>query len=153
MKNAVITTENFFIATITNFTKIAAAPDRAPDFKSGFGSEYWYENGNVIRRSDHWGIVASCTWMLNGNGGNRCKQVGTCPLADFEPVPMGLSSDANEGLIAKKMANPKYKFFKVIGRYTFFCANEDHPVWSALAAANAQDRFRKMINIATKNAA
>jgi len=82
MKNA-ITTENFHLNTVANFTSIASAPDRTPDFRSDSGSAYWYENGQVIRESNHWGFrIASCAWLLDGHGHDSLA-VGACDLADF----------------------------------------------------------------------
>lgn len=60
------TTENFFEATAAVFD-ICETPDRTPDFVSGSGSAYWYENGGVVRCSDHWGYgIASCNWWIRG---------------------------------------------------------------------------------------
>lgn len=57
---------NFFELTAAVFD-VCETPDREPDYVSGSGSAYWYENDGVIRRSDHWGgYVASCKWWLRG---------------------------------------------------------------------------------------
>ena len=61
---ATINESNFFEATAAVFG-ICGKPEREPDYISGSGSAYWYENGGVIRCSDHWGYgVASCNWWL-----------------------------------------------------------------------------------------
>ena len=59
--------ENFFKNTYVDWGMVKKHPDREPDYKSGSGSEYWYEKDGVYRRSNHWGNVASCWWLLNGN--------------------------------------------------------------------------------------
>jgi len=82
MKNAV-TTENFHLNTVANFVSVACAPDRAPDFRSDSGSCYWYEGGQVVRKSDHWGFrIASCAWLLDG-GSASGHSVGVCSLENF----------------------------------------------------------------------
>ena len=57
--------DNFFKNTYADW-KIAKTPDRQYDYKSASGSEYWYEKDGVYRRSNHWGNVASCWWLLRG---------------------------------------------------------------------------------------
>ena len=58
------TENNFFEMTAALFS-ICDEPTREPDYVSGSGSAYWYENDGVIRKSDHWGHnVASCKWWL-----------------------------------------------------------------------------------------
>lgn len=124
MKNA-ITTENFFQATLANFTKIEDAPNRLPDFKSPSGSEYWYEGSNVIRRSNHWGAVATCSWLINGGLGlPNQTYVGICDLADFIAKPEGndFKQIANAGMIAKAKANPRLRLVASFGINHFFAA-------------------------------
>lgn len=45
--------------------KSCAVPDRRPDFKTE-DSKYWDCGDKVIRQSDHWGIVGSCFWKIDG---------------------------------------------------------------------------------------
>jgi len=33
--------------------------------KGKISSEYWYSEEGVIRKSDHWGVVATCEWNIN----------------------------------------------------------------------------------------
>lgn len=55
---------NFFGGTTAVFT-LCEQPQSEPDFVSGSGSAYWYINGGVVRRADHWGYgIASCNWYL-----------------------------------------------------------------------------------------
>lgn len=56
--------ENFFSNTFAKFRQTCYVPEREPDYISESGSRYWYENGKVFRQSDHWGVVASCLWVL-----------------------------------------------------------------------------------------
>lgn len=92
---------NFFDATAAVFS-ICATPDRTPDYVSVSGSAYWYENGGVVRNSDHWGYgVASCNWwvremdmihhesadafaLLDAFGADRVSAF--CDFADFRDV-------------------------------------------------------------------
>ena len=60
-----INKDNYFKNTFIDW-KITKAPDRQPDYKSDSGSEYWYTDKGVYRRSNHWGTVATCTWLLDG---------------------------------------------------------------------------------------
>jgi hypothetical protein len=81
-----ITAENFHLRTFANFTKVDAAPSRKADFRSDSGSCYWYECGQVIRQSNHWGgRIASCSWFLNGDSHDQ-DAVGACDLADFHAI-------------------------------------------------------------------
>lgn len=45
--------------------KSCAPPDRRPDFKTE-DSKYWDCGDKVIRQSNHWGIVGSCFWKIDG---------------------------------------------------------------------------------------
>ena len=55
---------NFFNATAAVFD-LCEQPEREPDYISGSGSEYWYINGGVVRKSNHWGdAIASCAWYV-----------------------------------------------------------------------------------------
>lgn len=93
---------NFFETTSAVFD-ICERPERTPDFVSGSGSEYWYEDGKVIRNSDHWGNgIASCNWWIrdfdmmfcdfmssyNGFLGigliDVCGKTEVCASCDFE---------------------------------------------------------------------
>lgn len=71
--------KNFFISTIANFIA-CKIPERNPDYISISGSAYWDEGDKVIRWSDHWGRVASCTWQLWGDEDYSC---GECDYLDF----------------------------------------------------------------------
>lgn len=76
------TLQNFMHGTFANFSK-CERPDRAPDFVSGGGSQYWYEGSKVIRFSDHWcQSVASCAWFLDGEV-HYGWEAGECDLVNF----------------------------------------------------------------------
>lgn len=55
---------NFHIETQGNWISCKQPPRRA-DHKSDI-SRYWKLDDGVIRKSNHWGIVGSCFWQLNG---------------------------------------------------------------------------------------
>lgn len=121
MKN--VSTENFFQATLANFTKIEVAPNRLPDFKSPSGSEYWYVGNSVIRRSNHWGAVATCSWLINGGTGiPKQTYVGICELSTFIAKPEGddFRHYSNPKLIERAKSNPKYRFVAAFGINHFF---------------------------------
>lgn len=80
-----INENTFHLGTKANFVS-CEAPDRAPDFVSKSGSEYWYTKDGVIRRSDHWlPHVATCDWALDGR---YCYAyaAGFCKFADMEAL-------------------------------------------------------------------
>ena len=66
-EKTVINRDTFFKDTYADWRMVKKHPDREPDYKSKSGSEYWYEKDGVYRRSNHWGNVASCWWLLDGN--------------------------------------------------------------------------------------
>ena len=69
---------NFFDATAAVFD-LCDQPEREPDYISGSGSAYWYVNGGVVRRSNHWGdAIASCAWYIRELDMSRSEN-----LADF----------------------------------------------------------------------
>jgi hypothetical protein len=55
---------DFFLHTY-GVWKSCAVPDRRADFKTE-DSKYWDCGDKVIRQSDHWGIVGSCFWKIDG---------------------------------------------------------------------------------------
>lgn len=78
-----INLQNFMFDTFAKFRK-CAEPMREADYVSESGSRYWYENGEVIRQSDHWGHVASCHWIYMGlRVYGYEKSTGVCLLSDF----------------------------------------------------------------------
>lgn len=75
-----ITRETFFKNTFAEFTP-TRIPNRNPDFISESGSRYWFFANGVIRKSDHWGMVADCYWTLKEG------EVGFAHWKDFEKRP------------------------------------------------------------------
>jgi len=65
----------------------ASHPDwewhRSP--KDGSRSEYLIdrENGDVYRYSDHWGVLATCNWKLNGSDVRYETAIGKANISDF----------------------------------------------------------------------
>lgn len=65
----------------------ASHPDwewhRSP--KDGSRSEYLIdrENGDVYRYSDHWGVLATCNWKLNGSDVRYETAIGRADISDF----------------------------------------------------------------------
>jgi|GEM_PF-4368706 len=54
---------NFHKSTFCIFRE-AQAPERPCDFRSKSGSEYWFSEDGVFRKSNHWGRAAKCKWRL-----------------------------------------------------------------------------------------
>ena len=75
---------DFFLHTY-GVWKSCAVPDRRPDFKTD-DSKYWDCGDKVIRQSDHWGIVGSCFWKIDGlpkRGILFASHCGEIAYADF----------------------------------------------------------------------
>lgn len=53
----------FFSATVANWVR-CEFPEDTPDYVSFSGSAYWDRGDRVIRVSDHWGLVATCKWLI-----------------------------------------------------------------------------------------
>lgn len=69
---------NFAHGTSSLFSRTKKRPDRKPDKlspKKGSDSEYWITQSGVIRGSDHWGAVGSCSWDLAGSPDHPGKKV------------------------------------------------------------------------------
>ena len=79
---------NFAHGTSSLFSRTKKRPDRKPDKlspKKGSDSEYWITPSGVIRGSDHWGTVGSCSWDLAGSPDHPGKKVyGFSPWENFE---------------------------------------------------------------------
>lgn len=59
---------NFYVETYGVWIR-CKQPDRTPDFaskKAQSSSKYWDFGDYVVRKSNHWGIVGSCFWKLDG---------------------------------------------------------------------------------------
>ena len=96
-----ITKENFFLQTVGIFQP-CAAPSRKADYTSvsrggASWSHYWYEDGGVVRHSNHWSWggsdiecdwIRSCWWELHGEG-----QTGFVKFADLVDM-----DDINKGV-------------------------------------------------------
>lgn len=80
-----ITQENFHKNTFADFVKISSTPSREPDFTSDYNSQYWHVDGFVIRKSDHWGQLDTCTWLLDSSS-HKGIAIGTCKLSDFREI-------------------------------------------------------------------
>ncbi len=70
---------NFTTAVFTPCVK----PDREPDFVSDSGSEYWDLGDRVVRLSDHWGWVKSCSWTFGEPRLHFVYSCGECLYKDF----------------------------------------------------------------------
>ena len=85
--------ETFFISTHANWTESETTFNREPDFTSE-SSRYFYTDAGVYRVSNHWGLVASCSWYVKtskktiqcfqGNADQEGQEVcGFCQWGNF----------------------------------------------------------------------
>jgi hypothetical protein len=56
-------------------------------YKSASGSEYFFTESGVFRKSNHWGRAANCRWRLitNSDYKNQMESVGFANWTDFYP--------------------------------------------------------------------
>lgn len=83
---------NFHLRSAATF-KHAPTPSTTPDFISYSGSKYWYADGGVYRQSNHWGLVASCDWLLQG----VVDSLEGCWILDSEVTGFAKWEDFSEG--------------------------------------------------------
>ncbi len=108
---------NFFYNTIGQFEEVRR-PKRPPDYRSlrrdgKVSSEYWYEDGYLIRGSDHWGAnVASCDWFLDNQATNMggSKQYGKIKWEDLTQKTELVFNDTNDAVIVSTFDNTIGKF-------------------------------------------
>jgi len=60
-----VNNHNFLTNTRVSF-KRCKIPDKEPEYISDSKSKYWLSRRGVYRYSDHWGLIASCDWTLEG---------------------------------------------------------------------------------------
>ena len=78
-----INQDNFFLHTVSNFTKVESIDFKA-DFVSESGSQYMYTKEGVYRKSNHFCYqVGTCLWLLDGNVHSGSEVVGFCKWSDF----------------------------------------------------------------------
>lgn len=77
-----IDSSNFYLGTVADWGR-CELPERLPDYVSFSGSAYWFDRYHVKRMSDHWGSVASCYWLLEGNRVQKLLLCGECPFSEF----------------------------------------------------------------------
>ena len=97
-----INKDNYFKNTYAQWKSASEKdlPKETPDYESDSGSEYWYTDKGVYRRSNHWGKVASCYWYLN----DEVKQTGTTKeigYTDFSDIQKMEYADDREREIAR----------------------------------------------------
>lgn len=76
---------DFYVATIADWHR-CEIPDRDPDYISYSGSAYWKYNNRVRRLSDHWGMVSTCRWLLEGRIHSDLFVCGECYFEDFRTI-------------------------------------------------------------------
>lgn len=103
-----VTTDDYYLDTKTTFESILSKEETWQEIdkrwddmkKSGkydwhqspkSSSEYLIDNktGDVYRYSDHWGIVASCTWNITGENTNK-RDIAKSNIKDFERKESGI---------------------------------------------------------------
>lgn len=96
------TPDTFFTKTAANWQRVCFNPEagRPADFKSGSGSAYWYTAEGVYRVSDHWGHVASCYWVLDGEPSKFNEaRVGFCPWDAFAESRSAIWADMTNATV------------------------------------------------------
>lgn len=87
-----IDSDNFREHTVATFHR-DTPPDIVPNFVSDSGSEYWYTENGMYRRSDHWGIVGRNYWALRDSAHIVNPVTGSCRWdrflfqEHFVPIP------------------------------------------------------------------
>ena len=76
--------ENFFICTVADWSR-CEIPDRNPDYVSFSGSAYWKYKNKVKRLSDHWGLVSTCNWLIEGQH-SKTFVCAECYYDDFRHI-------------------------------------------------------------------
>lgn len=138
--------QNFMHSTVANFAPVSE-PDRDPDYTSASGSKYWYENGGVIRGSDHWGKdIASCDWTLDGKGFSAYQDsYGFAKFSDFKLKGYAVervASDRVDKLVSDKARSIKKTNESMIDAYKRVRAD------MGLSSDSSWNAFKK--NIAEK---
>jgi len=77
--------DTFYRATVADWQR-CEMPDRDPDFISFTGSAYWCLKNKVRRYSDHWGVVMTCRWTLEGEHYEKLPVCAQCYYEDFWTV-------------------------------------------------------------------
>jgi hypothetical protein len=52
-----------------------------PIYTKKISSQYWYTDIGVFRKSDHWGVVGSCVWLIDDD-----SDVGFCKWGNFNKL-------------------------------------------------------------------
>ncbi|NUY79876.1 hypothetical protein HUK80_03135 [Flavobacterium sp. MAH-1] len=104
---------NFHKSTFCIF-KESETPDRSPDYTSSSGSQYWFSDEGVFRKSNHWGRAAKCKWRLVASTGKTSRQKSG--YADWS----GFASDNEHEKLyfLKSDANSLHYFHKDVSDYT-----------------------------------
>lgn len=92
-------------------------PERDPDYVSYSGSAYWNFGKKVRRLSDHWGTVASCKWLLEGNH-IQSFLCGECHYDDFRSISSVYKDDA--------MLESPYSLEELADKFKSFSKNEQN---------------------------
>jgi len=80
---------NFHKHTFCLFQQVEkdAILDLKLGYKSASGSEYYFTESGVFRKSNHWGRASNCRWRLvtNSDYKNQIESVGFANWTDFYP--------------------------------------------------------------------
>ena len=81
------TKHNFHKHTFCLFQQVdnSVLSDLKLGYKSNSGSEYYFTEVGVYRKSNHWGRAANCKWRLESNNNNPTNRnrVGYAKWTDF----------------------------------------------------------------------
>ena len=114
---------NFAHGTSSLFSRTKKRPDRKPDKlspKKGSDSEYWITPSGVIRGSDHWGTVGSCSWDLAGSPDHPGKKVyGFSPWENFEKKAASIFDNLDKPMRLGYNKSPAGRRVNLLGRMDY----------------------------------
>lgn len=118
-----------FAYTYANWREVPSLPRemeyREPDFVSRSGSQYWYTNSGVYRKSDHWGRrIGTCEWYIDGCSYDELVSIiGYCRWDDF--VDLERTSMRRDRAAMRRRANLRRAMRKRAESYIDLIIDED----------------------------
>jgi hypothetical protein len=110
-------------------------------YKSASGSEYYFTESGVFRKSNHWGRAANCRWrlMTNSDYKNQTESVGFANWTDFYP------NNETENLFYIEVNEAKNEVY---------FNHKNHPNYTNQLLRNASDtskRIKEIKNVLQSN--
>jgi hypothetical protein len=134
---------NFHKHTFCLFQQVEkdAILDLKLGYKSASGSEYYFTESGVFRKSNHWGRAANCRWRLitNSDYKNQTESVGFANWTDFYP------NNETENLFYIEVNEAKNEVY---------FNHKNHPNYTNQLLRNASDttkRIKEIKNVLQSN--